>query len=370
MSAFLKKIPQILKLTMFLTVGVSALSLPTYAEMRFLGRFDAQGNRYLVNTKQPYPSDMIKISAGHTVTEWPEWPVRTSTRFAMGRFHPSKTAKFLKKADERFYDALEEVQDAGLISTIKYVARKFSVDPAVLLGSVLGELTFNNKYEVKAQDLAGAATPSFLNFKGAKRVASYFNDPALKYCQPERSDYWSWVCINQVWSTSIIKASNNGGAEHVPESSVLDISRRSDPLHGVLRPRTGGSYGIAQMSLARALMVSGDVAASSNYVHLGIDDMGEIMNMVLNNEASIYILGASAARCVDVYKRFAGFDISENIGVQVTLFNLGYEFEKAEALKELNDRRVAKGLQKVSPKENYMGWYINEREAQIRAALK
>ncbi|RYZ63444.1 MAG: DUF1402 family protein, partial [Proteobacteria bacterium] len=61
----------------------------------------------------------------------------------------------------------------------------------------------------------------------------------------------------------------------------------------------------------------------------------------------------------------ASTDISKNIGLQATLFNLGYEAERAIVMNGENAR--AKTPRR--PRENYFGWFVNRHEAEIRALV-
>ncbi|MEK6556349.1 MAG: DUF1402 family protein [Bdellovibrionota bacterium] len=116
-------------------------------------------------------------------------------------------------------------------------------------------------------------------------------------------------------------------------------------------------------------MVSKDVSDKTNLKQVTLQNMSEVMEMVLDDEATLYILAASTARAIDDYKRFANIDISNNVGIQVTLFNLGYEVEKALELQRINFIRRQAQQKPLPPKENYMGWFITEKEAEIRQLL-
>jgi hypothetical protein len=58
-------------------------------------------------------------------------------------------------------------------------------------------------------------------------------------------------------------------------------------------------------------------------------------------------------------------DISRNPGITATLFNVGNSQERARTLA----RRNAASASPVLPEENYYGWLVNEKIAELRALL-
>lgn len=66
------------------------------------------------------------------------------------------------------------------------------------------------------------------------------------------------------------------------------------------------------------------------------------------------------------YKKYANFDISNNIGVLATLYNLGAEKQRALQLAKKNQELVKEGKQKALPVENFYGWYMNKKETTLK----
>jgi hypothetical protein len=360
------------------------MATPAFATQRFIGWFNG-GEPINVTVDGPITRPVSVMRAGHTVQLWPSLPDAALSRLAMANptelvsiralkgkkvYSAEETAFIRTLVDPRFDESMKTLINDGVIRKVKVVAARFGVDPAVLVASLLGELTFNNDLERSGQDKAGRWLPAALNFGGAARVSEALSSPAFADCHPELSDYWSWVCINQIWNTSISKAKKDPATDKIPDSALISLAPTEKALHEVLRPRTGGSYGLAQMSLVRALMVSRDVTnRAPQYPQVRVGDMRKVMAMVLDDDATLNILAASAARCLMIYKRFGGIDITHNLGVQATLFNLGYEFEKATTLTNKNAYNASRGLPAISPQENYLGWYLTERESDIRRML-
>jgi hypothetical protein len=73
---------------------------------------------------------------------------------------------------------------------------------------------------------------------------------------------------------------------------------------------------------------------------------------------------------IDAYRDIAGFDISGNPGITATLYNLGNPRERAAALAAENRRREAAGEPQKLPEENYYGWLVNDRIADLQALFQ
>lgn len=367
-----------MSLVKFHPVLVSLLLIPCLLhagpQNRFVGEFNADGSPAYFNTDSGinYAKE-IQISSGHTVSEWPDLYKTTKTRngfSATGKLNMTEVRRYF---DDRFDTVISKLVDRNFILQIKRAAQVFSVDPAPVLASIIGEQVFNRSLEMLAQNSAARFMPDRFNFAGAFTVADLMDKGHFSECDPNQSDYWSWICMNTIWNLSLHKANNRQqGISHIPMKYLVPLQGHEETLQGQLRPKTGSSYGIAQLSLARALMLTKDLNSKlpSKYQHLKLEDISEVMNLILDNEATIYLVAANAARCIEVYKKVAGYNISKNLGVIVTLFNLGYEYEKAQDLRRLrlNAERLKTSL--PIPKENYMGWYMTEKENEIRKVLE
>ena len=92
-----------------------------------------------------------------------------------------------------------------------------------------------------------------------------------------------------------------------------------------------------------------------------------VYNTIMDPDKSLAYVAATIRKSIDAYKSIAGFDISQNPGVTATLYNLGNPEERASALKRENAERVASGQQPRMPEENYYGWLVNEKIADLRS---
>jgi hypothetical protein len=86
-------------------------------------------------------------------------------------------------------------------------------------------------------------------------------------------------------------------------------------------------------------------------------------------DSTLIYMAAVIRNSIDSYKSIAGFDISKNPGLTATLYNLGNVRVRAYALKSKNDRRKSAGKRAQPPQENYYGWLVNDKEADLRSIL-
>ena len=86
----------------------------------------------------------------------------------------------------------------------------------------------------------------------------------------------------------------------------------------------------------------------------------------MNPDTSLLYVAANIRVSIDMYKRIAGIDISKNPGVTATLYNLGDAATRARESRAVNDARATKGQPPVYPQENFYGWLVNDREAELR----
>ncbi len=361
MEAFMLRL---FSLTIF--VFASAFSTLSRAEERFTGLFQADGRRLMVDSAEPIPKVSAAIGPGHLVDADLKIPAKTRVRF----FAKSDSlVEILPKANSRFVDRLNTFSsDKRLLTMVTDIARLYEVDPAAVLAVMLTEMTFNNDYEMKLQNMA-AFIPSKSFYSGADELKSYLKMAQLNACQPQRSDYWSWICMASVWDSSLHIARGTRRAWN--KSDYLDLSPNEDPFVQKVSPKVaffpvGVTFGPGQISLLRALTSSDDVARVSRgrIPKVTLDDMPAVQKLVSEVEPSIHIICATLARSVYAYSRLAKVDVAKNIGVLATLYNLGYEVTRAVNLRYLNANKPVSTWQ--MPRENYFGYFANEHEDEIR----
>ena len=131
---------------------------------------------------------------------------------------------------------------------------------------------------------------------------------------------------------------------------------------------------VDETATSRSDRIMGEIGRlSSNWFENGaaavIDDPSEVYEQIMSPDTSLHYVAANVRVSIDMYKRIAGFDISQNPGITATLYNLGDAATRARELKAENDQRAAQGKPPLYPQENFYGWFVNEKEADLRALL-
>jgi hypothetical protein len=254
--------------------------------------------------------------------------------------------------------------DPVLIAKIKKAAATYGIDPIHVIGAIVGEHTYNidtfdslQTYYVKALEYADISTLQFA-YHGQTAV-QLFAKPQFAKCATMKSNYEIWDCRQTVWNTQFYGKMVDGKL-YPP-----------DRLHRVFfRPAYAGqTFGFGQLSPVAALMVTDVVHAKSGLPLLSIGNASQVYQQIMNPDTSLNYVAANIRVSIDLYKSIAGIDISRNPGVTATLYNLGDAATRARELRATNDQRKKAGQAPLMPQENFYGWLINDREAQLRKLL-
>ncbi len=251
-----------------------------------------------------------------------------------------------------------------LVARIKAVSARYGIDPIHVIGAIVGEHTYNidtfdtlQDYYVKALQYADNTTLEFA-YKG-QSAAELFARPQFAKCEQIENNYEKWDCRQTVWNRQFMGKMVDGRLY------------TKDRLHRVFfKPAFGGqTFGFGQLSPIAALMVTDVTHAKAGLPLLSIDDPSEVYEQIMSPDTSLDYVAANIRVSIDMYKRIAGFDISQNPGITATLYNLGDAATRARELNAENDKRVSQGKQPVYPSENFYGWLVNDKEAELRALL-
>jgi len=263
---------------------------------------------------------------------------------------------------KKIYDLL--AGDPRLMTNIKKAAAIYGIDPMHIIGALVGEHTYNidtydtlQTYYVKALEYVDNDTLKFqYNGQTARQL---FARPEFADCEKLTNNYELWDCRETVWNHKFFGRFVDG--HYYPR----------DRLHRVFfQPMFAGqTFGIGQISPVAALMVTDLVHQKSGLPLLSIDHASEVYAQIMNPDTSLHYVAAEIRVSIDMYKKIAGFDISKNPGLTATLYNLGDAATRARELKAINDDRKAKGLPPQYPSENFYGWFVNSKEAELRKLL-
>jgi hypothetical protein len=253
--------------------------------------------------------------------------------------------------------------DHQLMQKIEKTAAVYGIDPIHMIGAIIGEHTYN----FDAMDTLQGYYVKALAYLGAKMrfaydgedVRTFIKRPQFAKCDKAKDDYGLWICREDVWKAKF--KGKTVGVKKFPDDRFQRV---------FFQPYFAGqTFGLGQISPLAALTVSDIVAAKSGLPPLDLNHPNEIYHAVMDPDTSLDYMAAIIANDIAIYRRIAGFDISDNPGITATLYNLGDAADRARALAAENRKRRARGLRIIYPHENYYGWLVNARLADLRKLL-
>lgn len=253
------------------------------------------------------------------------------------------------------YDKIRDLlaTDKALIGKIKSTAAAYGIDPIHMVGAIVGEHTYNvdaydrlQSYYVKAAAYAGNA---FRFAYDGETIAEFLARPQFSACEGKSGSYALWNCREGVWEKSF--RGNKLDGKSYPDNRFSAVFFQ--PFYA------GQTFGLGQVNPLTALMLSDMVSRTSGYSKLDENDAAEVYEAIMDPDKSLAYMAANIRRSIDDYKSIADVDISRNPGITSTLYNTGGSAQRAAALKARG------GL----PEENYYGWLVNDKIAELKSLL-
>lgn len=265
--------------------------------------------------------------------------------------------KALESPDQAFYGALKVFAKNNYARDLARIAPLYGVTPLQVLGAVMGEHTFNTTLVDYAQGVYINMVPGWLlTFRNNNtNLADLLRQAPFQECSQHSTSYMMWVCYQNVWQKSY-RGRNGFSAKSLKFAFF-------DPVFA------GHTFGIGQLDPVRALMVADKVARVRGLPPISIANPEKVYSAILDTESNTHYIAANIAAIIAAYRQIAHFDISKNVGVIATLYNLGSEYQRAHELAAKNAKHLAKGERLQWPVENFYGWYINDKEKVLRKWL-
>ena len=273
---------------------------------------------------------------------------------------PGASVRRTRAGRTTFDDKYEKIRDllAGdkaLIAKIRKTAGAYGIDPIHIVGAIVGEHTYNvdaydrlQSYYIKAAAYAGNRFRFGFN---DERIGDFLSRPEFAKCEGLSDSYRRWTCRENVWERSFRGRLVGGIA--FPDNRFSAVFFQ--PFFA------GQTFGLGQLNPLTALMLSDMVAKTSGYPKLDENDAAGVYEAIMDPDKSLAYVAASIRRSIDDYKTIAGVDISRNPGITATLYNTGGSSSRAAAL-------AARGPGAL-PEENYYGWLVNDRLAELKSLL-
>ncbi len=263
-----------------------------------------------------------------------------------------------KTTFDQKYEKIRDLlaSDKKLISKIKSTASAYGIAPIHIVGALVGEHTYNvdaydrlQSYYVKAASYAGN------NFRFAydgESIADFIKRPEFSDCKGD--SYELWTCREDIWEAKF-RGKTVGGKSY-PDNRFSAVFFQ--PFYA------GQTFGLGQVNPLTALMMSDLVSRTSGVPKLDENDAGEVYRAIMDPDLSLAFVAAIIRKSIDDYRKIAGMDISRNPGVTATLYNIGNSKARARVLAAKNA-----GGGTVWPEENYYGWLINDKLAELQSLL-
>lgn len=297
---------------------------------------------------QAYAKSVKVVPEGNRFRSQPKIPYASSRR----------TAASKSSYDAKFDKVLKVLQkDRRLLSSIKRVAKRYKIDPIHIIGSIVGEHTYNydtldsaQSYYVKALSYAGIRF-DFELFD--EQVEDFVQRDQFNRCRKDhvqKSSDRRWSCYEQVWNSKF----------------------RGKKVEGVTYPRknfneaffqplfSGQSFGLGQLSPLTVLKMTDRVSKNSGFRKLKSTNPKAVYKATMDPNQSLHYMAAIIQDSIEAYKSVGKVDISKNPGLTATLYNLGDPWSRAAKF-----RRSGRSW----PRENYYGWLVNDRIEDLRALL-
>lgn len=263
-----------------------------------------------------------------------------------------------KTSFDQKYEKIRDLlaSDKKLIAKIKSTANAYGIAPIHIVGALVGEHTYNvdaydrlQSYYVKAASYAGN---SFRFAYDGESIADFIKRPEFAGCKGD--SYELWTCREDIWDAKF-RGKSVGGKSY-PDNRFSAVFFQ--PFYA------GQTFGLGQVNPLTALMMSDMVSRTSGLPKLDENDAGEVYRAIMDPDQSLAFTAAIIRKSIDDYRKIAGMDISRNPGLTATLYNIGNSKARARTLAVKNA-----GGATVWPEENYYGWLINDKLAELQALL-
>ncbi|MEM0899381.1 MAG: DUF1402 family protein [Pseudomonadota bacterium] len=287
---------------------------------------------------------VTKLEPGNVNAEQPRIPQASANR-----------TRALNTTYERKYQRVLRLlrTDKTLIANIKATAKDFKIDPVHIIGAIVGEHTYNVDALDRAQTYVIKAMSYIqddIDFEyDGESVDAFIQRPDFDRCNTIKSSLNAWICRENVWDQTFRGKSVQGTTFPNDRFSAVFFQ----PFFA------GQTFGIGQMNPLTALMMTDRVARATGAEKLDHRNGKQVYETIMDPELTLPYIAATIAQSIEDYRRLAAFDISNNPGITATLYNTGRSAERARALQRKSG----------APQENYYGWLINDREAELRALL-
>jgi hypothetical protein len=297
-------------------------------------------------------------------TLYPQMPPSTRKEFSAFANDPAG----LKAAIEKKYQRalLKIARTPGVIAEMQKAGRLYGIDPVLIFGTMIGEHSFNVGAADMGQDLIASWTSGWTKrfLMNSGDLQTLLRSPQVmkdcdKHLSSSHANYWD--CVANTWN----KHFRGNPNDSVSEDNMGFRTKFFNPV-GV-----GMTYGLGQLDPIRALMVADIVHKTSGFNMVSISDPDGLYGAILDPISGVHFVAANITLYLQAYLEIANFDISGNVGVVASLYNLGREKSFARSRYNTNVANLSAIPQRPlePPMESYYGFFVNEKVGDLRRVL-
>lgn len=266
------------------------------------------------------------------------------------------TEEDVKKLDNKFNKVVEVLKKEHVFDKISQIAPKYGIAPEAVAACIIGEHVFNvsiadsfqsyfiNIYS-KWIDKHNSIQHLYLQLLKEPDIKSVLDDKNL-------TDYEKWDTIFDLYNQKY------RGRKDYPNSNFIFT---------FFNPYGAGlTYGLGQLSPIRVLLTNDIAVNMGGLKKISPNDTESLYFATLDVDTNINYVAATVVASIENYKKYSNFDISHNIGVIATLYNLGEEKKRAKKLAKNNEILLKNHKPLEYPQENFYGWYMNKKEQDIK----
>lgn len=277
--------------------------------------------------------------------------------------------------EKRYKSAIMKIaRKPEIVNEMNKAGRLYGIDPVLILGTVIGEHSFNVGYADLGQDMiaswAGRWSSRFL--MNSEDLLILMRSPTYqKECQKHfstsQAEYWD--CVAWVWGKDFRgkKRAPDQGLDKDADGEFDNAGFRSKFFNPM---GVGATYGLGQLDPIRALMVNDIVNETSGFPLLSIEEPEKIYAAILNPISGVHYVAANITLYLQAYLKLANFDIQNNVGVVATIYNFGKEKKFAGDRYKTNVDLLSKGKPIEPPMESYCGFFVNLKVEELQKILK
>lgn len=264
-------------------------------------------------------------------------------------------AEDLQKLDAKFNKVVNTLQKDHVFDKIAQIAPKYGVSPEAVAACIIGEHVFNVTLVDKFQSYFIDIYSKWLDKDNEVQhiYLAYLKEPEVaSILNSDKTDYEKWDTIFNLYNQKY------RGTKNYPNKNFIFT---------FFNPYGAGlTYGLGQLSPVRVLLTNDIAVRMGGLKKIQPTDTKSLYFATLDVDTNINYVAATVVASITNYKKYANFDISNNIGVIATLYNLGNEKSRAEQLENTNQTLLKANKPIVLPKENFYGWYMNKKENDIK----